>query len=102
MAQTFLLLGCSVEILRGGQEHEVMGQDPQQDLLLLVDPLAGPQRRAQEPLAPREAALDLPSLAVDRAALRAPRLAAEPLDHLATIPRLRPLPPGVAPVQRED
>jgi hypothetical protein len=79
-----------------------MGQHSHQDLLLLVDPLAGPQRRAQVPLAPRESALDLPPLAVDAAVLGPPRFAAEPPHHLPPVLRLRPLPAGVAPVQREE
>src|SRR4051794_27475459 len=93
---------CSVEILCGGQEHEVMGQHPHQDLLLLVHPLAGPQRRAQQPLGPREPAPDLPPLAVDAAVLRPARLAAEPPHHLPPVLRLRPPPARVAPVQGED
>jgi prepilin-type processing-associated H-X9-DG protein len=40
---------CFVEKLGGGQEHQVMRQHPQQDLLLLIGPLPGPQRRTQPP-----------------------------------------------------
>src|SRR5512135_3388932 len=79
-----------------------MGQHPHQDLLLLVDPLAGPQRRAEEPLLPRETALDLPPLAVDAAVLRPAWLAAEPPHHLPPVPRLGPPPARVPPVQWED
>ena len=50
-----------------------MSQDPQQNLFLLVDPAAGPQGRAQQPLVPREPALDLPPLAVDPAVTGDPR-----------------------------
>jgi hypothetical protein len=79
-----------------------MRQHPQLDLFLLVDPFAGPQRRAQEPLLPREPALDLPPLPVDAAVFGPPRLAAEPPHHLPPVPRLGPLPARVPPVQRED
>ena len=79
-----------------------MGQHPHQDLLLLVDPLAGPQRRAEEPLLPRETALDLPPLAVDAAVFGPAWLAAEPPHHLSPIPRLGPPPARVPPVQGED
>jgi hypothetical protein len=79
-----------------------MGQHPHQDLLLLVDPRAGAQRRAQQPLLPREAALHLPPLAVDAAVLRPTRFATEPPHHLPPIRRLRPLPARVPPVQGED
>ena len=98
----FLCLGCSVETLCGCQEHEIVRQHPQLDLFLLVDPLAGVQRRAQEPLLPRELALDLPPLAVDAAVFGPAWLAAEPPHHLSPIPRLRPLPARVPPVQGED
>jgi len=79
-----------------------MGQHPHQDLLLLVRPLAGPQRRAQQPLLPREPALDLPPLPVDAAVLGPAGLAAESPHHLPPILRLRPLPARVPSVQRED
>jgi len=79
-----------------------MGQHPHQDLLLLVDPLAGPQRRAQQPLVPREPALDLPPLPVDAAVLGPAGPAAEPPHHLPPVLRLRPLPARVPPVQGED
>jgi hypothetical protein len=79
-----------------------MGQYPHQDLLLLVHPLAGPQCRAQEPLLPRETALDLPPLAINAAVSRPAGLAAESPHHLPPVPRLGPLPARVPPVQRED
>src|SRR5262249_56449619 len=95
--------GCSfVEVLCGGREHEVMVQPPHRDLLLLVAPLAGPHRRAHQPLVPREPALDLPPLPVDAAVLGPAGPAAEPPHHLPPVLRLRPLPARVPPVQGED
>lgn len=50
---------------------------------------------------PGEPALRLPPLAVHPPVPRPPRFLAEPLDHLPRVLGLRPLPPGVAAVQRE-
>src|SRR5262249_8049454 len=93
---------CSVETLRSGQDHEGVSQHPHQDLALLVRPAPRPQGRTEQPLVPRESALDLPPLAEDPAVPRAPRLLAEPLGHLPPVAGPRPLPPGVPPVQRDD
>ena len=61
-------------------------------------PLAGcvrlaPQRRAQQPLVPRERAFRLPALPVDPLMPAPLRLLAEALDHLPPVARLGPLPP---------
>jgi hypothetical protein len=98
----FISAPCSVENLRGCQEHEVRRQHPQVDLFLLVGPRAGPQRRAQEPLRPREPALDRPPRAIDPARPGPARLATEPPHPRPPLLRPRPLPTGVAPSQRED
>jgi hypothetical protein len=79
-----------------------MGQHPDQDLLLLVNPLAGTQRRAQEPLVPREPALHPPTRSVDATVLGPAWRAAEPPRPLPPIPRRGPLPPRVRPVPGDD
>jgi hypothetical protein len=78
-----------------------MGQRPHQDLLLLVDPLAGPQPRARETLLPPEPALDPPPLAGDATALGPTRRAAGPPHRLSPVPRPGPPPARVPPVRRE-
>src|SRR3954464_5624508 len=92
---------CSVETLRSGQEHDVVSQHPRQDLALLVRPAPRPQGRAHQPLVPREPALDLPPLAEHPGGTRAPRLLAEPPDHLTAVASLRPPAARVAAVQRD-
>jgi len=78
-----------------------MGDHPQQDLVLLVDPLGGSQGRPEPPLGATEPALHLPPLAVDPLRPRAPRFPPEPPHHLTPVLGLGPL-PAPAPVQRDD
>src|SRR5262249_24057857 len=103
--------GCFVEILlRGGKEHQVMGEHPQEDFLLLTGPLAGSQGRAEQALLPGEAALDLPPLPIHpplppphpppRCAPGAARPPA-PLLRWGGVCGLGRAPPAVAAVERE-
>src|SRR2546423_12295544 len=89
---------CSVEILAGrGEEHEVVGQDPEAALPLagVIGPAA--QRAPEPPLVPAERGLGLPPLAVHPAVPAALGLLPEPLGHLPPGPGLGPLPaPGAA------
>jgi hypothetical protein len=78
-----------------------MCQHAQLDLLLLVDPRAGAQGRAQQLLVAREAALDVPPLAVDPAVPRPGRPPPEPPHHLPAVLRLRPPPTRVPAVQSD-
>lgn len=78
-----------------------MGQYTEVTLALTRCLGPAPQRRAQEPLVPREGALRLPALPVDPAITALPWPAAETLFHLPAVARLGPLPPLVAAVERD-
>src|SRR5436305_1953592 len=78
-----------------------MGEDAEVTLALARGIRLGPQRRAEQPLVPREGALRLPALPVDPPVPAAPRPLAEAPDHLPPVARLGPLPAPVPPVQRD-
>src|SRR5260370_8179451 len=77
-----------------------MGEHAEAALALAGLIRLGPQRRAEQPLVPRESALRLPALPVHPLVPAAPGLLPEALDHLPPVARLGPLPPPVPPVQR--
>src|SRR4051812_41066102 len=85
-----------------GEEHEVVGQDPEPALSRSGRVRPGTEGAPEPPLVPAERGLRLPPLAVHPAVPAPLRLLAEPLDHLPPIPGLRPLPAPPAAVQRDD
>src|SRR5262249_57217578 len=84
-----------------GEEHQVVSQDAPVTFAFPRGLGLAAQRRAQQPLVPREGALRLPALPVDPAVTALPRSAAETSLHLPPIARLRPFPPLVAAVWRD-
>src|SRR6476659_6019730 len=92
---------CWNPLTSGGEEHEVMGQHAEVTLALAGSVGLAAQGRAEQPLVPGEGALGLPALSVDAPVPAAFGLLAEAPDHLAAVARPGPLPPPVAPVQRD-
>src|SRR5205807_1737762 len=82
-------------------EHQVMGEHTEAALALAGRIRLAPQRRTQQPLMPREGALRLPALPVHPLVPAVLRLLPEASDHPPPVARLGPLPPPVAPVQRD-
>src|SRR5581483_7037599 len=84
------------------EEHQVVGEDPELALPLPGGVRPGAEGAPEPPLVPAERGLGLPPLAVHPPVPTPLRPLAEPLDHLAAVLRLGPLPPPVAAVERDD
>jgi hypothetical protein len=76
------------------EEHQVVGEDPEREFAPLRSRTAGGEGGTEAALVLAEAALRVPALMV-QGAREAPA-------HRAPVGRLRPAPPGVARVERDD